>query len=88
MNNSLSSQASSEAAPIFASVDSGPDGPLPIGCVIDVRTRYLGHWSGGFHVAERVGGGCRIRRSSDGSVFADVFPWSDVRPASSHRNVA
>jgi len=72
----------------FDPVTTDPDRPLPIGCVVDVRTRYLGQWSGGFEVADNVRGGCRIRRSSDGSVFADVFQWSDVRPASERRAVA
>jgi hypothetical protein len=65
-----------------------PDRPLPVGSVIDVRTRYLGQWSRGFQVAEKVSGGCRIRRSSDGSVLADIFQWTDVRPAAASRNVA
>jgi hypothetical protein len=69
-------------------VADGPDRPLPVGCLVDVRTRYLGQWSSGFQIAESVFGGCRIRRSSDGSVFADVFQWSDVRPAAASRAVA
>ena len=72
----------------FDPATTGPDRSLPIGSVVDVRTRYLGQWSGGFQVAESVSGGCRIRRFSDGSVFADVFQWSDVRPASAIPAVA
>jgi hypothetical protein len=72
----------------FDPVTDGPDRPLPVGSAVDVRTRYLGHWSSGFQVAESVFGGCRIRRSSDGSVFADVFQWRDVRPATASRAVA
>jgi hypothetical protein len=57
--------------------------PLPIGCGVEVRTRYLGGWSHGFEVAQHVDRGCRIRRSSDGSVFDDVFEWADIRPSAS-----
>jgi len=62
--------------------------PLPIGSVVEVRTRYLAGWSHGFQVAELVDRGYRIRRSSDGSIFDDVFQWTDVRRTSSVRNVA
>ena len=62
--------------------------PLPIGSPIEVRTRYLGGWSHGFLVADYVDRGYRIQRSSDGSVFDDVFAWADVRQSSSVRDVA
>jgi hypothetical protein len=62
--------------------------PLPIGCGVDVRTRYLGGWSHGFQVADYVDRGYRIRRSSDGSVFDDVFEWADVRQSTAVRDVA
>jgi hypothetical protein len=62
--------------------------PPPIGCIVEVRTRYLGGWTNGFQVAGYVEEGCRIRRTSDGSVFNEVFPWSDVRRSSSVRDVA
>jgi hypothetical protein len=72
----------------FDSAVFNPHRPLPVGSVIDVRTRYLGQWSPGFQIAEKVGGGCRIRRSSDGSVLADIFQWSGVRPATASRYAA
>lgn len=43
--------------------------PLLIGSVVEVRTRYLGGWSPGFHVADYAAGGCRIGRSSEGCLF-------------------
>ena len=50
-----------------------------VGTRIYVRTRYLGEWSGGFVVAEVLDDGYRIRRTSDGHDFSDVFPFDDVR---------
>ena len=50
-----------------------------VGTRIYVRTRYLGEWSGGFEVAEVLDDGYRIRRTSDGYDFPDVFPFDDVR---------
>jgi hypothetical protein len=56
---------------------------LPEGTPVDVRNRFVGSWSHGFAVAERVQGGYRVRRLSDNSVLPDVFPIEDVR--SEHR---
>jgi hypothetical protein len=52
---------------------------LAIGTRIHVRSRYLGEWCDGFVVAEILDNGCRIRRTSDGHDFPDVFPFDDVR---------
>jgi hypothetical protein len=52
---------------------------LGVGCEVAVRTRYLGTWSDGFEIAAIHVDGYRIRRTSDGSVFADVIPFNDVR---------
>jgi hypothetical protein len=59
---------------------SMPDTLLPEGTPVDVRNRFVGSWSHGFEIAERVAGGYRIRRLSDNSVLPDVFPNEDVRP--------
>jgi len=59
------------------------DTQLPEGTPVDVRNRFVGSWSHGFAVAERVQGGYRVRRLSDNSVLPDVFPIEDVR--SEHR---
>jgi hypothetical protein len=54
---------------------------LSAGTPVDVRSRYVGAWSRGFEVAERVAGnGYRVRRLSDGTVLPDVFDAQDVRP--------
>jgi len=57
-----------------------PEMQLVDGTPVDVRNRFVGSWSHGFEVAERVEGGYRVRRLSDGSVLPDVFPSDDVRP--------
>jgi hypothetical protein len=58
---------------------SMPDTLLPEGTPVDVRNRFVGSWSHGFVIAERVDGGYRIRRLSDDSILPDVFPSEDVR---------
>lgn len=63
-------------------------GPIAVGSLIHVRTRFVGAWSDGFVVAEHVDQGCLIRRISDGSVFPDVFAWYEIRSASPGRHVA
>jgi hypothetical protein len=60
-----------------------PDTYLAEGTPVDVRNRFVGTWSHGFQVAERVQGGYRVRRLSDDSVLPDIFPSEDVR--SEHR---
>jgi hypothetical protein len=56
-----------------------PDTYLAEGTPVDVRNRFVGSWSHGFEVAERVQGGYRVRRLSDDSVLPDIFPSEDVR---------
>lgn len=56
------------------------DGALREGTRVDVRSRYVGAWSRGFEVAEKVGGGYRVKRLSDDSVLPDVFTPDDIRP--------
>jgi hypothetical protein len=54
---------------------------LSEGTPVDVRSRFVGSWSRGFEVAERVADqGYRVRRLSDGSVLPDVFEDQDIRP--------
>ena len=54
---------------------------LRAGTPVDVRSRFVGDWSRGFEVAERVDDqGYRVRRLSDGTVLPDVFDDQDVRP--------
>ena len=52
---------------------------LDVGSPVDVRSRYLGGWSHGFEVAEKVAGGYLIRRLSDGSLLPDVLGRDEVR---------
>lgn len=60
---------------------SAPADPLTDGTPVDVRSRFVGAWSRGFEVAERVADqGYRVRRVSDGTVLPDVFEEQDVRP--------
>ncbi|HZE18164.1 MAG TPA: hypothetical protein VE197_22090 [Mycobacterium sp.] len=54
------------------------------GMRVDVRSRFVGTWSHGFEVAERVDGGYLVRRLSDGSVLAEPVGFDEVRPE--HRN--
>jgi hypothetical protein len=56
-----------------------PDTYLAEGTPVDVRNRFVGTWSHGFQVAERVQGGYRVRRLSDDSVLPDIFPSEDLR---------
>jgi len=56
-----------------------PDTQLAEGTPVDVRNRFVGSWSHGFEIAERVQGGYRVRRLSDDSVLPDVFPSEDIR---------
>ena len=58
-------------------------GDLPTGTLVEVHNRFDGAWNGGFALEELVaggGGGCRIRRISDGAVLPGVLPLSRVRP--------
>ncbi len=56
-----------------------PETQLSEGTPVDVRNRFVGSWSHGFEIAERVQGGYRVRRLSDDSVLPDVFPSEDIR---------
>lgn len=54
---------------------------LAAGTRVDVRSRYVGSWSRGFEVAERVDqNGYRVRRVSDGAVLPDLFDEDELRP--------
>jgi hypothetical protein len=57
------------------------DGPdrIPVGTVIEVRTRFDGHWARGFEVATTDGQGYRVRRQSDGRELPAQFSDQDVR---------
>jgi hypothetical protein len=61
-------------------MDVATDMPdLAEGTPVDVRNRFVGSWSHGFEVAERVQGGYRVRRLSDDSVLPDIFSTEDIR---------
>jgi hypothetical protein len=60
-------------------ISAMPDTLLLEGTPVDVRNRFVGSWSHGFVIAERVEGGYRVRRLSDDSVLPDVFTSEDVR---------
>jgi hypothetical protein len=55
-------------------------GEFEVGTRVDVRSRYVGAWSRGFEIAERLDDGVRVRRMSDGSLLPDVFDLDDIRP--------
>jgi hypothetical protein len=60
---------------------SHADEALSTGTPVDVRSRFVGSWSRGFEVAERVDDrGYRVRRVSDGTVLPDVFEDQEIRP--------
>ncbi len=49
------------------------------GTHVEVRNRFDARWTRGFVVAEVVGDGYRIRRSSDAQVLPTVFTGDEVR---------
>lgn len=54
---------------------------LAPGTKVDVRSRYVGTWSRGFEVAEKLkGDGYKVRRVSDGSVLPETLSNDEVRP--------
>ena len=56
--------------------------PADSGTPVEVRSRFNHQWVSGFEVAEPVdgpGGGYRIRRRSDRTVFPVVFSPDEVR---------
>jgi hypothetical protein len=60
--------------------ETAPDDAFDVGTTVRVRGRYLGSSSGGLAVAEVMGDGYRLRRSSDDQVFPDVLAFDDVHP--------
>lgn len=66
---------------LFANAPVGSSGGLATGTRIDVRSRFVGSWTHGFEVAEKVDErGYRIKRLSDGAVLPDIFDEEEVRP--------
>lgn len=64
-----------------AMADGRPIDELATGTRVDVRSRFVGSWSRGFEVAEKVDEiGYRVKRLSDGAVLPDVFDEDEVRP--------
>ena len=53
---------------------------IPAGTRVDVRSRYLGTWSHGFEVAQKVEQGFLIRRLSDGTTLPEPLTVEEVRP--------
>ncbi len=72
MVNTMFAEAAQEAAEAAT--------PLAAGSRVDVRSRFVGAWTHGFEVAERVEDGYRIRRLSDGSVLSEILGFDEVRP--------
>lgn len=56
----------------------GAEVQLTVGTVACVWNHYLRRWSDGFAVAEVVPAGYRLRRLTDGHVFAHVFRRNEV----------
>lgn len=46
---------------------------------VDVRSRFVGSWTRGFEVAERLADGYRLRRLSDRSILAEPVGFDEVR---------
>ena len=64
--------------PAAQTTDEASGTGLDVGTTVYVRSRFLGTWSSGFEVAEVLTDGYRIRRTSDGHDFPDVFAFEDV----------
>ena len=58
---------------------------LAVGTVIEVRTRFDGHWARGFEVATTDEGGYGVRRQSDGRELPARFADQDVRLPREHK---
>jgi hypothetical protein len=54
---------------------------LQVGELVELHTRYNDSWVSGFEIAEVVGDGYRVRRTSDGTLLPDLTGEADVRPA-------
>jgi hypothetical protein len=52
---------------------------LAEGTRVEVRNRFDSRWTRGFAVAEVIGDGYRIRRSSDDQLLPSVFTSDEVR---------
>jgi hypothetical protein len=52
---------------------------LAVGTAVEVRTRYLETWVGGFEVVSVQVHGVRVRRRSDGVVLPAMIAIEDVR---------
>ena len=52
---------------------------LSEGTRVEVRNRFDSKWNRGFAVAEVVGDGYRIRRTSDDQLLPSVFTADEVR---------
>jgi hypothetical protein len=64
--------------------DVNLDDRIPVGTVIEVRTRFDGNWARGFEVATAGRSGYRVRRRSDGRELPARFPDQDVRLPREH----
>lgn len=72
---------------MFAHAAPGVGETISTGTRVDVRSRFVGSWSHGFEVAEKVDDrGYRIKRLSDGAVLPDVFDAEEVRPERRRRD--
>jgi hypothetical protein len=54
---------------------------LTPGTRVEVRTRFVGSWSGAFEIAGVRDGEYRVRRLSDGAELPSPFQPEDIRPA-------
>ena len=56
------------------------DTTFPAGTPVDVRSRFVGEWSRGFEVVDRLETGYLLRRASDHTILPSTFAAEDVRP--------
>jgi hypothetical protein len=61
--------------------------PMTVGTAVRVWNSYLEAWTSGFAVAGVAAFGYRLRRLSDGQVFEDVFPFTEVLPERRHEQL-
>ncbi|HEV7887752.1 MAG TPA: hypothetical protein VGO92_09345 [Acidimicrobiales bacterium] len=59
-------------------MDARQSGLLP-GSAVEIMNRFERRWSHGFGVVDKVVGGYKVRRRSDGWTLPVVFAEADVR---------
>lgn len=56
--------------------------PIPVGVLVELRSRFDDRWTHGFAIAAMGEGEYQVRRLSDGCVLPAWFPAQMLRPVS------